>query len=299
MSPSYWWWCRILVLALVLCGSGCGGASEPQSTGEQAAPSAKGDAPAPKAEPNYIVGKITMADGTPLRGEILDIKVSIYGVSEAAEKVHYGPIVKPDGAYRQKVAPGQYAFNSATMTVLYNETEFTVPLEPIGRLWNKNRDAAEGIEQNFVWKPAGITPYGQSNGGDIGNATHWYGMSIGVRPDGYRNDIKKVPPAFPKDTKFSFTLKPLGPGIDGTTPEARLIERIYDPDSFKSMNLNDLLPAGYELTATATLPDGVVKPLLLQGPGDYPNYKPALQIKLEKDKLLGGFFGPQCTFVME
>lgn len=268
--------------------------------GEEAPAASSGGTPAPvQAQANYIAGRVTMGDGTPLRGEIKDIALSIYGVSEAAEKVNYSPAVKPDGTYKQKVAGGQYAFNVGRITVMYDGAEYQFPLEPVGSNWNKNRDAAEGIVQDFVWKPTGVTPYGQSNGSDIGNHTHWYGMGIAVSADGYRNDISKVPTTIPDGTKLLFTLKPLGKGVDGTEPKEQTIERIHDSKSYKSITLNDNLPAPYELTGVAKLPDGSTKPLLLQAPGDQPKYHPSVKIKVEKDGILGGIFNPPVKFVID
>lgn len=286
----------VLLAVVAMIGFGCD-----NSTNEAAAGGDGGDAPAKpvKVESNVISGRVTMGDGKPLRGEIKDVSISIYGVSEAAEKVNYSPAVKPDGTYRQKVAGGQYAFNTCRITVLFNNTEFAFPLEPVGNLWNKNRDGEEGIVQDFVWKPTGPTPYGQSNGLNPANATHWYGMSIDLRADGWRNDINKAPTMIPDGTKLTFSLKPTGKTIDAQTIEAITVERTHSSDVLHDPDINDIPIAPYELTGTATLPDGTVKPLLIQGKGDYPNYKPMVVITPSKDGILGGLAKPMCTFVIE
>lgn len=282
--------------AVAMINFGCGDSSNDAATNTGGG---DGAAKPAKVESNIISGRVTMGDGKPLRGDIKDVTVSIYGVSEAAEKVNYSPAVKPDGTYRQKVAGGQYAFNTGRITVLYNNTEFTFPLEPVGNLWNKNRDGEEGIVQDFVWKPTGPTPYGQSSGLNPTNATHWYGMSISLRADGWRNDTNKPPTTIPDDTKLTFTLKPTGKTIDDQTIETITVERTHASSSLQNPDINDVPIAPYELTGTATLPDGTVKPLLLQGPGDYPKYKPMLTIAPSKDGLLGGLAKPMCTFVIE
>jgi hypothetical protein len=290
----------MLVIALAAGSLGCDGATADGTGGaKESAPAKAAEAQAPKAEANYISGRVTMADGKPLAGDIKDITVSIYGVSEAAERVQYSPAVKPDGTYRQKVSGGQYAFHTSHITVLGNNNEFRYPLEAVGNLWSKNRDAADGIVQDFVWKVTGPTPYGQSNGLDPNNATHWYGMCIGLRADGYRNDIKKAVMAIPDGTKLTFTLKPMSKAIDGRELETITVERTVSASDRKNPDINDLPPASYELSGTATLPDGTVKPLLLQGKGDYPKYKPSVSIPLEKDNLIGGMMKWPCTFVVE
>ncbi len=244
------------------------------------------------------VGRITMAEGQPLRGEVKDISISISGVSAAAERVQYSPAVKPDGTYRQKLAPGQYVFNMSTITVLYQNGEHRLPLEPVGTAWSKNRDAEEGIVQDFLWKVTGPTPYGQSEGLDTNNATHWYGMSIGLRADGWRNDTNAAPTAIPDGTKMTFTLEATGPAIDGRQLEPIVVERTFDNRSLSNLDIADVPPAPYRLSGTATLPDGSTKPLLLQGHDEYPAYVPTLQIKVEKDNILGKIAKPLLTFVL-
>ena len=256
------------------------------------------DAPATPTA-GVIHGKVTGADGKPIGALVKDIAIVISGVSEAAEKVSYTPAVKADGTYKQKVSPGQYVFNPATITVTYNDAEFRLPLEPVGGNWNKNQDAADGIVQDFVWKPTGATPYGASNGKDPGNATHWYGLNVGIAFDGYRDDIGKVPVVIPDKSKLTFTLKPAGKAIDGSEPKPLTLERTYDSKSYTSLDLNDLLPAPYELTGTVTPPDGTTKPLLLQGKGDYPGYKSSVKITVEQDNILGRMWKQPVQFVME
>lgn len=283
-------------LALSLSWAGCDRKEAAPADAGQASPAGQS---APKAEANFITGRVTMEDGKPLAGDIKDISIAIYGVSDAAEKVSYGPAVNPDGTYRQKVAGGQYVFSRSQIKVRAGGNVFDLPLEPVGSAWNKNRDATTGITQDFVWKVKGPTPYGQDSGLDPGNATHWYGMSVGLRADGYREDIKKSPTPIPAGTLLTFTAKPVSKGIDGSDLQPVNIERNYDPNSYKALDLNDLVPASYEISGTAKLPDGKVVPLLLQGRGDYPKYKPVIQVPLDKDNIIGGFFKPSCTFVID
>lgn len=251
-----------------------------------------------KPKGNVIAGRITMEDGSSLRGDIQDVVVSISGVSGAGEEVSYTPIVNDDGTYRQKVANGQYSFSSNYnyVVMLYGDSEFHLPLEPVGRNWSKRRDAEDGIVQDFVLKFTGPTPYGKSDGLNIGNATHWYGLSIGMSASGYRDDIKASAFKIPAGTKLTFTLKATGNGIDGRPIPAPVVERVYQ-DSYSTLDLNDLMPASYKITGTATLPDGTTKRLLLQGPGDYPNYKPVLTLPLQSDR--NKYWKHLCTFVID
>lgn len=238
---------------------------------------------------NIAAGRVTLEGGKPLTGNIEDISIRIYGVSEAGEKVRYSPPVK-NGAYKQKLAPGQYAFDPAKIQVRFGDTVFTLPLAPVGKLWNKQQDAEEGIVQDFVWKPTGqAETYGRP--ASPNNHTHWYGMSLGMQPQGWRNDINKAPPKLPAGTKLVFTLTPLSQSIDGRDLKPLTIEREFKPDALTpNDDLNDLPPANWEITGVAKLPDGSTKPLLLQGRGNYPGYVTKGSVPLEIDKITGGYW---------
>lgn len=252
-----------------------------------------------KPKSNVIAGRVTMEDGSALRGDIQDVVINISGVSGAGQEVSYTPAVNDEGVYRQKVADGQYVFsgNYNYVVMLYGDTEFQLPLEPVGRNWSKQRDAEDGIVQDFILKFTGPTPYGKSSGLDSGNATHWYGLSIGMSASGYRDDLKAVSFKIPAGTKLTFTLRATANGIDGRpVPAPITLERVYE-DSYSKLDLNDLMPAPYEVTGTATLPNGTTKRLLFQGPGDYPKYKPALSLPLQSDR--NKYWKHLCTFVLD
>lgn len=251
------------------------------------------------AQPLVISGRVSMEDGSPPRGDIKDIAISISGVSEAAVNVQYSPAVQEDGTYRQKVSPGQYVFNTSRISVIANGNQFDLPLEPVGRFWNKDRDAADGIVQDFVWKVTGPTPYGQSEGLSPANHTHWYGMSVGLSPEIYREDIKASAAAIPDGTKLVFTFKPTTKSIDGRELESVTVERTFKNETLYDADINDLTPASYEMTGAATLPDGTVKPLLLQGHAEYPKYSETVQVKLSKDNIIGGMAKHAIDFTVD
>jgi hypothetical protein len=219
-------------------------------------------------------------------------------VSEAGEKVRYTPVVK-NGAYQQKLVAGQYAFNTAKIKMKFGETVFVYDLEPVGKNWNKNQDAEEGIVQDFVWKPTGArNTYGAKP--DANNATHWHGLSVGMRFQIYRSDTNKAPVTLPDGTKLLFTLKPTSRGIDGRELQPIIVERAWRPnDIMPNDDLNDLPPANYELTGIAKLPDGSTRPILLQGRGDYPKFVERVLIPLEHDNSLGGMWKQSVGWVTD
>lgn len=235
-----------------------------------------------KPQKNVAAGRITFEGGQPIMADVDDYLISIYGVSEAGEKVGYSPAVK-NGAYKQKLVPGQYAFSPANIKVKLGETLFTLPLEPVGKLWNKSQDAEDGIVQDFVWKPTGVRDtYGAKP--NPNNHTHWYGMSLGMAFQTWRSDLNKAPVVLPAGTKLVFTLTPLSKSIDGRDLEPQVVERDWRPGAtYPNDDLNDLPPANYEITGVAKLPDGSTRPILFQGRGNYPKFVTKGSVPLESD----------------
>lgn len=236
---------------------------------------------------NIAAGRVTLADGQPIKADVDDYVINIYGVSEAGERLSFSPAVKK-GAYRQKLAPGQYAFNPAKIKVRFGELLFTLPLDPVGKLWNKNQDAEDGIVQDFIWNPTGVgNTYGAKP--DPNNHTHWRGMHLGMKFQTWRSDLNKSPTVLPAGTKLVFTLTPLSACIDGRELQPLTIERDWRPkDITPNDDLNNLPPANYEITGVAKLPDGSSRPILFQGRGNYPKYVTKASVPLEED--MGGYW---------
>jgi len=221
-----------------------------------------------------------------------DITIDIGGVSEAGEKIQYSPIVK-NGQYKQKLVPGQFYFGRSTVTLRFEGKEYMLKLVPVGPNWNKNQDAAEGIVQDFVWKPTGqAETWGDK--ADLNNHTHWHGMNLGMRFAGWREDLSAVAVRPPDGTKLVFTLTPLSKSIDGRDLQPIVFEREWrDKDSTPNDDLNDFPPANYEITGIATLPDGTTKPIAFQGAVNYPNFVSTGKVPLDKDNILGGGYWKQ------
>jgi hypothetical protein len=279
----------VFMAIFLLSLSGCGDDSGTGSGQESLAP-----------EAGMIVGRVTMEDGAALRGQVKDVQIGIQGVSEAGERVSFSPVVKPDGSYRLEVPDGQYSFAPSRIVTIHEEIEHLFPLEPVGMNWNKNQDVTPGISQDFIWKVTGPTPYGVSNGKDVGNATHWYGRSISLRAEGYREDIKQAPRPIPEGTALTLVFKPIGTVVDGTSLNGPItVERTYSANLNGNYDVADLPPAGYELSGTAGLPDGSTQPLLFNGEGYGSAYTPNKVLKLEVDGLIGGMFKPIVTFVID
>ena len=243
----------------------------------------------------FAAGRVTMADGKPITAPGAAITVSISGVSEAGERVQYSPIIKPDGTYRQKLAAGQYSFSRSTVEVQFEGKTYRFRLEPVGGDWNKNRDAADGITQDFVWK---VTGEHLTSDHDINNHTNWHGGSIGVRFATWRNDINKAPTALPEGTPITFTLKPTtATRVDGLPAQVITIERKFDARWNQCDALNDIPPAYYELTGVAKLADGTTKPLLFEV--SYAKFNAVQPIKFEPYGTMDSVTSPLTSWVTE
>jgi hypothetical protein len=144
--------------------------------------------------------------------------------------------------------------------------------------------------QDFVWKPTGLRDtYGATP--DPNNATHWHGMSVGMRFLTWREDTKKAPAMLPAGAKLVFTLTPTSKSIDGRDLQPIVVERDWRPnDVTPNDDLNDLPVANYELTGIARLPDGTTRPILLQGKGNYPNFVEKGNVTVAYDSISGGLW---------
>lgn len=288
---------KTLILLLVTLNlSGCNSAESRQVT--TASGRSVTQVEETQSAPGRATGKVTMPDGSPLTGDIRDISITIHGVSDAGERVSYSPAVK-NGAYNQKLVPGQFRFENCRITVGFQGTKFTFPLVPVGSNWNKDQDAADGIEQDFVWMPTGqAETYGAKP--DPNNHTHWYGLNIGMKFNIYREDLKQASIVPAEGTKLVFTLTPTSKSIDGKDLEPLTIEREWRlKGGTRNDDLNDLPIATYEITGVAQGQDGSTKTILFQGPGDYPNHTAKGTVKVEFDNILGGLAKPPFGWVIE
>src|SRR5687767_8542713 len=122
---------------IVMLSTGCDDSSPTPASGGGGG-SAGGESAAPvKAEGGYATGRVLGEDGKPI-AVADDISVSLYGVSEAGEKVSYSPAVKPDGTWRQKLVPGSYRFGRSLVKMKRGADTFQFYLEPQGSMWNKD-----------------------------------------------------------------------------------------------------------------------------------------------------------------
>lgn len=295
MSPSSFF--RPLAFMLLALIIGCDEGTTPGTSTSDASTSNDKSAPpaARTAESGFAMGRVTMADGSPITAQGADISIDIVGTTEVGARVSYSPPVNPDGTYRQKLAAGFYTFGVCTIELPFEGRKYAFRIEPVGNLHQKDREAAQGIVQDFVWK---LTGPQLRNDGDVNNHTMWYGGSVGVRFGTWRNDINKASTALPDGTPVTFTLKPTtAKQIDGSNAKTVTIERKYSARWKQCDALIDIPVAHYEMTGFATLADGTRKPLLFEV--KYAQYAAVQPILFEPDLVMRNVIKPLTGWVTE
>jgi hypothetical protein len=201
--------------------------------------------------------------GKPITSPGAKLSVQIAGVSsKSGEKVYYNPAVKPDGSYEQKLVDGSYQFTGARIDIPFNNKQFSFALEPVGDD-RSDREAAQGIVQDYVWKLRGLRP---GYAPDESNFTHWHGGSVNMSFQLYREDLKKAVNKAPGGTKCVFTLTPKGKLIDGSEGKVLTFTREFDTvlTGLKNSYLHDVPIGLYTVKGEEISPDGSKKPLAME-----------------------------------
>jgi hypothetical protein len=155
---------------------------------------------------------------------------------------------------------------------------YLLALEPVGDD-KSDQDSEKGIAQDYVWKVQGLRPGAEANEGAF---TNWYGASVAMKLDTYRNDLKKSVPAPPKGTKYVFTLTPQGKLIDGSDGKVLTFTRGLDPvlgGLEKNGNLNDVPIGVYAVKGEEVAPNGTKKPVLILQ--QYAKYGDSTEVRFE------------------
>jgi hypothetical protein len=290
------------VWSAMLLPLGCGEeeASKAETSPDTKAESAAAQPAAPAAL--MVTGRMTTADGKPITTPGVKFSVTITGTRSNGISVSFNPPVAADGSYKQKVTEGVYRVGPARVRVPYGEEVFNLDLYPTGDAADSDREASDGIVQDFAWKLTGKRKLYENIKGDPNNHTHWHGMNLGMRLAGYREDLKQPTTPPPDGTKLVFTLTPAGTkkAIDGSDLTPVTFERVWDSRKTSvGQDLNDFVPGEYEVAGVATLPDGASKKILFMTSDDYPNFRPTGKVTLQLDGILGGMWKQPMTYVLE
>lgn len=249
---------RSLFLVFFLSGC-CMNFSTGPKTGPTA-PSAPATSGAPAPEPaksGHVTGTIFGTDGKPLALKGAKVHVRVSGVSGAGANVGFSPAVE-DARYDLAPPQGLYGA-SAHMEYDWNGKHYDLELQPIQDN-TVSRDSAKGFVQDFAWKIQGP----RRNPAEPNNHTHWYGASVSVPYQFYRNDISKPAPAPADGAKVIFTFTPVGLLMDGTQGKTLTFERTFAGGGLTNDHCCDLPLGDYKITGVIQHPDGKTQPALLQ-----------------------------------
>lgn len=266
-----------LAVSSSLLMSGCD-----RTPGHAAAPS-DGQAGA-AAKPGYFAGRVTFADGSPIRLPGVQYDITIGGTTEVGEAGNFKPEVAPDGTFTLRLLKGLFKPPYGFITVPFEGKKYRLHLDPVAPFTGR-REGAAGIAQNFIWRLTGPQP-GALNP-DTNNATHWFGSTIPLVFSIFRDDISQVVKPLPGGSKITWALKPISKCVDGSEIKPFTVARTWrEGGSFDA--LNDLPPANYEVAAFATLPDGSKKLVVLKDMDDR-RYKPKVKLVLQPDENLSHY----------
>ncbi len=249
---------------LVIFLSGCcmnlssGPKTGPTAPPAPATPGAPAPPPAPgPAKSGHVSGTIYGTDGRPLALKGAKVHVRVSGTSSAGANVSFSPAVD-DGRYDLAPPHGLYHV-TATMEYDWNGKHYTMELKPVQDN-TVTRDSEKGFVQDFEWKIQGPrrTP------AEPNNHTHWYGSTVSIGFQGYRNDISKPVPGAADGSKVVFTFTPVGLLMDGTQGKTVTFERTFRRESLDNDHCCDLPLGNYTITGVIQHADGKTQPALIQ-----------------------------------
>lgn len=283
----------VLLLVAALGGSpGCDRKTDSVSAPPAGRPAGAGSVPAAAnaaarvAEPGHFTGRVTFADGSPIRLPGVEYRIMIAGVTAVGENNTFTPQVGPDGTFRLRLPQGLFKPAYGTITVPFEGKKYSLWLDPVDPV-KATRESAQGIVQDFVWRLTGPKP--DVRNPSATNATHWFGSTIRLIASTFRNDIGQSVKPLPDGSKITWTLTPTSKLIDGSEGKPLTVERKWSAGGSEFDALNDLPPANYEVSAVATLPDGSTKTLLLTDLEDR-RYKPKAKVTLQPEEALHHYF---------
>jgi hypothetical protein len=276
-----------MIVALVVA-PGCDRKTDPAEVSTGTTPVA--------TEPGHFTGRVTLADGSPVTLPGVKYEITINGVTAVGERNSFRPKVGPDGRFKIKLPQGQFYPPFGTITFPFEGKNYVLPLHPIDP-FEDTRDGGPGIVQNFAWRLTGPKP--QILNPDPSNATHWYGITIPLLYQVYREDTKESQRPLPDGIKLTWTLTPTSKRIDGGEAKPVTIERTLGERASVFDKLHDLPPANYDVTAVATMPDGSTKRVLMLADGITGAYRPKVNAPLEPYANTGEIITKRIYWVVE
>lgn len=255
-------------------------------------PAAAGGQPAPSATKasGHFRGRVLAPDGGPIRAPGAVVTVSVSAVTGRGENVSFTPPVAADGTFDMTLIPGIYHAPYAELQLpVKGGKSFRIRLHPIPYDM-KDTPSEQGLVRDFQWRLAGARPERDPDPSDF---TRWYGGSVNMIFQTYREDTGKSVKLPPPGTKATFTLVPKGPLLDGSEAKTLTFERAYGTTGLEQGNLPDIPVADYTLTGVETHADGTRRPLQIKK--SYKEFVDALEISFAPDER-GGVWPPLVGF---
>ena len=227
-------------------------ATEPTPTeeGNQQAspqPTAAPYQPSGALEPGVIKGRVTDTKGAALA----DVPISIYGTSNAGERVNFSTRTGADGRYSLPVPDGIYRIYGY-YRMQYKGRNYSLPVWPVDNIDGVTHASKEGVVKDFIWKISGPSPFAKDDPNRVGN---YYGGYADLGDEYYfqlmHGDVFQAGTGIPSGTTIELTLKPDGPLFDGSAGQA-IVYKIPS-EELASWYIWDI-PLG-DYTATAQLID--------------------------------------------
>jgi len=213
------------------------------------------------AFPGFATGRVMDEQGKPIAVEGVRISVMQTGLlDETQAKVEIPVEPNESGVYVARLKPGTYLQPKARIEFTFNGNRYRLPLSPHGGM-HKRQEASEGVVQDFVWKLEGPRP-GET--ADKSRPETFIGGTITPEFRSFRSDLKRVIKSPPHGTKVQLTLIPKSPLADGSSGQARVVNRLYNPTQTALIDapILDLPLAMWEVRGEEIFPDNTRSPLL-------------------------------------
>lgn len=254
-----------MLVALLLAG--CGDAPvtpaappaatpTPAAAPSAATPATPAPAAAGAAQPGWITGQATDAQGHPLP----NVRVIIRNGSVTMGTNSYFEVTTDaEGRYAQQVYDATWGV-TAYVSTEYKGRSYNLWLHPVDEIDTPSQPSAAGLVKDFVWRLAGPRPAAKQNpdspdayyGGiiEIGNDAEFGAFSGG----GFGE-----PHPYPAGSTIRLALTPDGPLLDGSAGAA--VTQDLAPDTLTQAVLRDIPLGDYTATATLIEAGGQATPL--------------------------------------
>jgi len=166
---------------------------------------------APRA--NYITGRTTKSDGSPLAG----VELRIFGTTDAGQRSSLNTRSKTDGTFALRLPSGNFSLREAVWPVTHEGRQYFLPLHLEGED-NSDFDSTEGWNARLTLLMEGKVTARKADSDE----SAWFGGTIEIEwigSDGRSAD------ALPENATLKISLTPRGAHLDGSAARAHTYTR--------------------------------------------------------------------------